>query len=145
MTESLPYRERGTVPSAEEHDPLTWALERLQWDQDRFPPDFHYDCDLPRNPIHGLSNRVIKALITHMIRNADYDGLTVAMTETYSVFADQETHEDRIHFNERASAATHTAMLTHVCSKCQALPGDTCVTRSGTALQYPHARRGALR
>lgn len=145
---TLPYRERGTVPTVDEHDPLDWALERLSWKAtDSHPPDWDYDYDLGSyrdRPINGIDSRVIKALITHMIRNADYEGLGVAMIETYQVLADQEAYERTIRANERMQEAVHDGMLTHPCKRCKAAPGEACVTTSGTQLSSPHSRRGAL-
>lgn len=140
-------RPRGEVPTVEDIDPLDWAIDRLTWANGGDDPwGFGHDWENWRSgdPLGAVDYRVIKALIRHLIRTADYDGLTVAMNETFHCYAEQELLEDRRRANSAVAREVHAAQLAAVCPTCDAQPGRTCrVVKTGKDAIFTHARRGA--
>ncbi len=128
--------------STEERDPLDWAIDRMTWDSDK-PAHLDYQWVTHHPVILDMSNRVIKRVLAHMVMNADLDGITVAMEETEKVIAEQRDEEERHLTNRAANDAVREYQLSQACERCDATPGDWCVSATGNRLSAPHAVRGA--
>lgn len=140
-------RERGHVPTEQDLDPFDWCIQRLAGGEDFWAyMKRTFEVDLPDFWVELANEQTVRGLIAHMIKNADYEGLKVAMTVTWTEIADWENTQDRMHADRETEAAIRARQMRNPCSTCGAQAHEPCTKKGAhgpVEMSRPHKWRSA--